>query len=586
MTTPVLPPTPRADSADSDASPHTPRRKRLSQACGTCRRRKLRCDGECPCAHCAKSGLLATCTYDVVSSSRQKNHAVRYSLQLRERIRELEHELSLSESSPSLPPSETSSAPTISPPPALVAAKKEWSPALDDPLGFQPTPLNMHLVSLFLENLAEKSCSFYSEAELRQTFHFDNLTPVLAYAAYSQAALYSVHPHLTKFFASGAECADFYARKVASIFNTELDSPSTDNARALLVVAYREFVMGRFTNAWSYTGLVMSMSDRALTSVYESEFRSLLVKKDELRHFQAAYAFAFCANVVASAATGQCDSMTSDFTIALVEATRDDLFPNAVPRPPWQWNKIPHCVLPDVELIPANLPGAAARHSITICAILARILQYVNAPSRVGAGDPVRLCQLHKELMAFRDQCPATASDFVPGMELSYSTTMNLALYNCAVLVLHRPAALASYMAGSTATCLSAQQSLAAANRLVTIATFLQRHPMSSPRMLISYSLLMSASVFMHRSISSPLSPADLGKLRVLADVMAKLNVVYDLGDQFAVYLHKFIDAAHLPHPSDVVRLTVMHPRIFSKSDAGCLASFTFSQLQCSPRSS
>ncbi|KAL7753483.1 hypothetical protein RI367_001258 [Sorochytrium milnesiophthora] len=495
----------------------------------------------------------------------QRGPNARHIQQLRQRVKELEGKLAEA--------TQTVQFVTSTPPPTPPSTThlRDW-PLTSDPIGTHSSDLAHHLVDLFVEYFADSVCPYYSETEARECFRPDTAQPVLLYAVYSVAAFFSIHPGITHLFRSGIECADFYTRKLTSMTSELVSQVSPSNMQAMLIIAYREFTMGSEIVAWNMCGLVMRICEDHILYSSVSDFPSLSVSQEDLVVYKHALIYAFNCNTMSSASGGRFYSL-SDTLITLVDDCIREIYPPSQYPGRRVRNVVPHCVLPKLEPVPAV--SFASRYFVArIGTITARILQLVNAPVDCKSTDPNVVHLLHQELMAFASDCPLVTQPCEPATAQAYSTLMVLSIYNTALIILHRPLALQAYLTADTATSFSAQQCLAAADRLTTVARHLQQHLVIAPVAVASFALMTAGTVYVQRSIAAPMDAGTLDKLMVLADA-TDLHCGPFRTTQVLQYLRLVSDELRATGTSKHAALSASFPARYSRSDAGCTAPDT-----------
>ncbi|KAL7747515.1 hypothetical protein RI367_007107 [Sorochytrium milnesiophthora] len=575
-----------SSSSSNRGSPHSTGTASSNKhgLCANCRRRRLRCNGELPCRACIKLGLAAECTYEFIPKKRGPD--VRYIQALRERVRDLEQELAGNSVTGTMAMdvlSGSSTSPDIEdalhPPLSIHFPSEGDSATAADPLGVLPTPLTTHLLDVFHVHLAVTYTPFFTHDEVVQEFRFGFADPVTLYAVYSLSALFSAHPDIRKHFGTGVECGDYYARKALAIVYRSGWKETLGNVIALLLLFHRAYALQTSIEGWQLNGLVLRMCEQRVHTYYTDELSGPALTPREARIFQQGFLYAWGSNIAASSATARSASLSNGM-MALAQAAAVQVYPEVNPPDTRTRRSVPHCILPELPPPdPALHNLVSPRNSFTLFALLSDILQLVNAPNRHAGLCPDRVHELDRRLAHFRQQCPGVAVTFVAGMELSFRTLTAVLLYNTAIITLHRHGALHAAIDGSLDSSYAAAQSLAAAERILVVARYIQRHPLSIPHTTIAYTLLMAASVYIHRSIAAPLPAADIAKLYILLDAMEKNIAVFDLVDLFSQYLRGFLNGVQTNSPSDAVVLAARFPRRFARSDAGCVATLKYQVL-------
>ncbi|KAL7749318.1 hypothetical protein RI367_005189 [Sorochytrium milnesiophthora] len=468
--------------------------------------------------------------------------------QLRERVKQLEQELA-ARSFDALPPAEHGG--------DSFAVRLQLGGGLShDPIGLLATPLTCHLVDIFTQSLSPTYAFYLRDDDIAATFVAGAMEPVLAYAIYAASAYFSVHPELLVHFKSAAVCSDFYARKAAAMLFDDIDAISIHKMRAIAVLTTRDYIVGEFIRAWQLDDILIRFCQQQLSQSDELGGQSLSTEEEGLYRRYLSYAYA--CNVSASAATGRCASLSASLN-SLVDEVAIKAFAPDDRLNHHRQKAVAHCILPEHPPIPDSLPPLRACDSAHLCVVLARVLELVNAPVARRATDVEAVRRVHQELVDFSHRCPIVSLPFIPGLELSFLRLATVVQYNLAIITLHRPLALQAYIDNSASESFSAQQSLAAAERLHIAAEHVLRTPGPSPRTLLTYAMQMAGSVYMHRSISMPLTAADMARLRTFAHAMDATDGHNDLM-QMSRTLHYFLDDLDARRPSTYVAMSVKYP--------------------------
>ncbi|KAJ1554383.1 hypothetical protein HK405_005227, partial [Cladochytrium tenue] len=296
------------------------KRKRTTQACDGCNKKKIKCDGEKPsCGNCVRAGLL--CSY--ARSARKRGPRSNYIESLENRLKEMEallrpleqqHQPPLSSaaaaaSSYGYPPSAgggatlsdamdqvrsdsdspaflqggaggaaTAAARNSSVPPHVWASSQ--SPELTTPsppptsgsVSGIPPDAAKDLVDVFFEYVYP-----FIPIVHRNTFMagFAKESPLLLNAMYSLAARFSAHPSIRLNKDAMYTAGEAFYVKARQLVDHYMDVPTTSTVTALLLLASYAAGSGRGSAAWMYSGMAIRMAQELKLNI-EPEFEESL----------------------------------------------------------------------------------------------------------------------------------------------------------------------------------------------------------------------------------------------------------------------------------------------------------------------
>ncbi|KAL7748795.1 hypothetical protein RI367_005708 [Sorochytrium milnesiophthora] len=545
------------------------RRRRLTKACDLCRRRKIRCDGECPCGPCRKQGIT-DCTYRVVSKKRGPREG--YMHRLEKRLNELEQKLVQDGGS-------SSNAVALPVSPGVAPSENSVTDSGGGMMLLEPgEPLARHLIDLFIAHLMEPCCNITPAYHLQLDFESGKLSPSVLYAVFALSALFSRHPVLLERFGDNMTASVYFRNDAKSMVNAESDCTSNNKILTLCLLACGEFLTGNVVEGWMYNGMALRSGEILFVPQEEEALLGGLIDMREKDALDLIMLTAFCQNVAACCASGRSICL-SDMLIAATDAASRRLAGYMASYQNGPISPVEHCILPTEAY--NTLPMPTRFHTVQLFIIMARILQLVNAPFDYDATNPGRITTLHNMLMDFRASCPDLAGPWSPEMNAPLLSLAFRQLFYMCMIVLHRPAALEAYRSCSTATSFSAQQSLVAAEQILAMAEYMTRRtsPMAAYP-LTSYVMLTAASVYIHRSISAPLTTGDVSKLQLLLSTMETAQPAWSLADKHAFIVQTFMQSVRQGKHADIIVLAAQHPRVFSRSDAGWSSYIKYALLK------
>ncbi|KAI8802203.1 fungal-specific transcription factor domain-containing protein [Cladochytrium replicatum] len=295
------------DTSDSDGdledsprnSKDKSKRKRITQACDACNKKKVKCDGGKPtCGHCSRIGQA--CSYS--RGAKKRGPRAGYIETLENRLKEMElllsaRQISMGESIASsddadiaaarltaLRRRQTSSTPTTSGSGMTDFDGKHPGFGIDDaspPISSAdfgadvsssspvlPQEVLDDLITLFYE-YCDPFFPLLNQRNFRKKIQTHS--PLLLNAIYALSARFSTHPLvLTKPdqpFASG----DVFYMRARELVDHYMDSPSQSTVTALVLLATYAAGSGRGSAAWMYSGMAIRMAQELKLNV-EPEF--------------------------------------------------------------------------------------------------------------------------------------------------------------------------------------------------------------------------------------------------------------------------------------------------------------------------
>ncbi|KAI7883515.1 hypothetical protein K492DRAFT_143805 [Lichtheimia hyalospora FSU 10163] len=282
------------DHSTDDGS--EPKRKRLAQACDSCRRKKVKCDGSRPvCGTCNKMGR--TCTYNPVVQKRGPRQG--YIEIIEKRLDKMERLLSqhhhhhstdrhhpqspMSENtslqpsnhdrstssgsfpSPSLGTTTTTTTTTTPTTTSNVSIMPLSSPSsnmqpqqsiLPESI-LPPSDVVDHLVRVFFKCITNYVGIFNKESLLRD-IRERRCSDFLILSILAVAARYSDRSDICE--EPPWHSGEKYACKARSILFSSIDIPSLSNVQALILLTMHEYSCARGPRSWMYSGMAVRMA--------------------------------------------------------------------------------------------------------------------------------------------------------------------------------------------------------------------------------------------------------------------------------------------------------------------------------------
>ncbi|CDH56248.1 zinc finger transcription factor 1 [Lichtheimia corymbifera JMRC:FSU:9682] len=275
------------DHSTDDGS--EPKRKRLAQACDSCRRKKVKCDGTRPvCGTCNKMGR--TCTYNPVVQKRGPRQGyieiIEKRLDKMERLlsqhhQQQQHSTDHHHHHPQSPMSDKSSlqhtnhdrstssgsfpSPSLGTTPNAAAIMPLSSPSsnIQPPQSIlqesilPPSDVVDHLVKVFF-NCITNYVGIFNEESLLRDIRERRCSDFLILSILAVAARYSDRSDICEDppWHSGEK----YACKARSILFSSIDIPSLSNVQALILLTMHEYSCARGPRSWMYSGMAVRMA--------------------------------------------------------------------------------------------------------------------------------------------------------------------------------------------------------------------------------------------------------------------------------------------------------------------------------------
>ncbi|TPX33152.1 hypothetical protein SeMB42_g07511 [Synchytrium endobioticum] len=255
-----------------------PKRKRITQACDACNKKKVKCDGAKPvCSNCARSSLV--CTYS--RGAKKRGPRAGYIESLENRLKEMEALLKPLQNVPAV----NSAVSGLNSDP-MPGHSDGMSPEGDDTLGphhpcydsyvtngaCQAPSLSpevaAELVELFFHYVYPVLPLVHKNTFMRT---YTNESPLLLNAMYALSARYSTHPAVRTNPAAMYSSGDVFYVRARELVDNYMDVPSSTTVSALLALAMYAAGSGRGSAAWMYSGMAIRMAQELKLNV-EPEF--------------------------------------------------------------------------------------------------------------------------------------------------------------------------------------------------------------------------------------------------------------------------------------------------------------------------
>ncbi|KAL7332507.1 hypothetical protein PS15p_204536 [Mucor circinelloides] len=228
-------------------------KRRITQACILCRKKKIKCDGAKPeCVHCQDANLQ--CQYTEYKKRGPHKGYVRL---LEERLVQLERRLTNAgaEVPPPIsinsPTQQYNSSPAKSEPSSSSMMMNKRQDEEDD---FPPPEIVTHLIDLFFQYL-NSVFPFVHRARLKQSIKEGTVSKPLLWSVMAIAARFSDHPSIKTDPPYWA--GEKFAMKATSLINAALLEPTIPNLQFWGIMSCLEYGRASGSKAWIYGGIAV-----------------------------------------------------------------------------------------------------------------------------------------------------------------------------------------------------------------------------------------------------------------------------------------------------------------------------------------
>ncbi|KAI9352298.1 fungal-specific transcription factor domain-containing protein [Zopfochytrium polystomum] len=260
------------------------KRKRTTQACDGCNKKKIKCDGDKPvCGNCTRAGLV--CSYS--RNARKRGPRSNYIESLENRLKEMEALLRpMEQQSPETSQMGTSSYPDPQAderrgPRSRVSGASQ-SPELTTPspppsgtVSGIPHDATRELLDIFFHYVYPFISIIHQNTFMA---NYANESPLLLNAMYSLAARFSTHPSIRVNPDAMYTAGDVFYIKARQLVDHYMDVPTTSTVTALLLLATYAAGSGRGSAAWMYSGMAIRMAQELKLNI-EPEFEESLASE-------------------------------------------------------------------------------------------------------------------------------------------------------------------------------------------------------------------------------------------------------------------------------------------------------------------
>ncbi|KAJ3041018.1 hypothetical protein HK097_002401, partial [Rhizophlyctis rosea] len=287
------------------------KRKRITQACDACNKKKVKCDGTKPtCANCQRSNQ--SCSYS--RGAKKRGPRAGYIESLENRLKEMEALLKPLQSDGKMPEGGIPGfdgfpkSGSMGGPSAGSSASSEGgdshgdrggddfgssgqyfnSPAMgyNSPVqsSIQPTPsaippeATAELIELYFHYVYPIMPLIHKPTFMR---NLPNESPLMLNAMYAVAARYSQHPAIRTNPNALYNSGDVFYIKARELVDHYMDVPNVSTVNALLVLATYAAGSGRGSAAWMYSGMAIRMAQELKLNV-EPEFEEAYASANRL----------------------------------------------------------------------------------------------------------------------------------------------------------------------------------------------------------------------------------------------------------------------------------------------------------------
>ncbi|KAG0186885.1 hypothetical protein DFQ28_007179 [Apophysomyces sp. BC1034] len=231
------------------------KRKRLTQACIVCRKKKTKCDGVRPiCGNCSR--LHQDCQY--IASNKKRGPRQSHIDLLEKRLSKME--AMLNRESQSEQPDDEGLFPTSSEPNEDLIQEPQ---SLDEqPAGnnlLPSTAVVNHLVELYFKHLYGTFPIFDRETLLKD-IREGKCSRFLLFAILAVAARFSDMPEVKE--NPPWQAGEKYACKARSFLGNVIDEPCIANVQGLVLLSMHEYGCGRGPRCWMYCGIAIRLMGR------------------------------------------------------------------------------------------------------------------------------------------------------------------------------------------------------------------------------------------------------------------------------------------------------------------------------------
>ncbi|CEP15564.1 hypothetical protein [Parasitella parasitica] len=225
-------------------------KRRITQACILCRKKKIKCDGAKPeCIHCQDANIQ--CQYTEYKKRGPHKGYVRL---LEERLGQLERRLT--SAGAEVPPPISTTSPTHQYNNSLVKAESSSlsNCQRDGDDDFPPQEIVTHLIDLFFQYI-NSVFPFVHRARLKQSIHEGTVSKPLLWGVMAIAARFSDHPSIKTDPPYWA--GEKFAMKATSLINATLLEPTIPNLQFWGIMSCLEYGRASGSKAWIYGGIAV-----------------------------------------------------------------------------------------------------------------------------------------------------------------------------------------------------------------------------------------------------------------------------------------------------------------------------------------
>lgn len=231
-------------------------KRRITQACILCRKKKIKCDGAKPeCVHCLDANLQ--CQY---TEYKKRGPHKGYVKLLEERLAQLEDRLARAggEIPPPISAAISPHSPFNSPPlkeklnrPNHHHTSSSTALTTDD---FPPEEIVTHLVDLFFQNI-NSVFPFVHRGRLKQSIKDGNVSKPLLWSVMAISARFSNHPSIKTDPPYWA--GERFATKATSLIDVSLLEPTLSNLQFWGIMSCLEYGRASGSKAWTFGGIAV-----------------------------------------------------------------------------------------------------------------------------------------------------------------------------------------------------------------------------------------------------------------------------------------------------------------------------------------
>ncbi|KAJ2896387.1 hypothetical protein IWW38_002039, partial [Coemansia aciculifera] len=252
----------------------TSKQARLMRACDTCRRKKVKCDGDKPsCSHCTRMRLA--CHYSPLVRKKRVRRTIVDKLEERLQSMELMLQPLVARLSPNDPIIGAGGfglgfgfAPAPPPPPSIIAPLPPLTPT--SVLLMPPIHVIEELMEIAITRMTPTAPPV-SWASLVRRLRSGQLPEYIVCGTVALAARFSSRPEFacTPRYNAGRQ----YARRAAELIAVLADQADADVIFGLVMLSLYEWGCGRGESAWTYMGMATRLAQRCrLHLIDEEEF--------------------------------------------------------------------------------------------------------------------------------------------------------------------------------------------------------------------------------------------------------------------------------------------------------------------------